>query len=1131
MNRCKILVVILSIFFFLSAYAQDPSTYRFEIIDNFNGLPNNSVLQVESDIFGFNWIATADGLCRMETDSRIKKFNKEDYPELKSSNIRALKSDSRGNLWIGTRYSGLTRYNQNTGEWYSYSHNDNDPLSLVDDQVLSITEDGDGNIWIGTDNGLSIYSHETDNFQNYRVDTSDPHAFQSKAMLDVYVDDKNRVWIGTWGSGLYLALYNENRDLSQLQFRQIIPIENQEETYNVWTVSQDDDGRYWVGTFGGGLFYMRLPDGVTDDKRQQEWKPKFLSFYHDINSNALEGVNITKVIMDDNKDLWISTTAGLNHITADNLEKLLDLSNKENYGSYISKIMYDPKDPNSIPYGTIYSLFEDKQGLIWISTIGGLGKYNPSVSQFINYIIDPSFDNTLYSQNIFINENKQSWITGYGEGLQIYDHKKREIISYEEHVGRKFDHGIVLSLLNKKDKLYITTNKKLVIHDLNDNSEIVKVFDDEIRKILDDFLLFSVYVDSKDRLYLCTINGFVLYDITNGEYNYMNSDASDPSALVDNSVTGVLQDSEGDIWISTFNGLSKVDEIDGLNYKFQTFKHSSKDPEHSLPSNQIGCMHEVNKKIYFGLSSGIGSYDLAAEKFERVTGQGENYHVQSITNVGENNLWAGTMDGIVSVDLESGNVKLFNQNDGLSKNKFVPSGVTVDNENHIYFSTINSIIEIDPNLILKNEDKPPVYVTDIKVLSSDGERTYSGYELDELELKRSDYYVSFNFAAINYIHNQKNKYAYRLEGFESKWNYPDNGVTTATYTNLDPGKYTLHVKASNNDGVWNEEGLKLPIIRKAAIIETNLFKILCLLAALLLVFISFKLYTHNVRRRNLEMETLVKERTEELAEKNNQVEELLSKIKIRNIELERIVDLRTKNLREANIDLKRSNGDLEQFAHVASHDLQEPLRTIGTFTSLLNRKYKDSQDASTKEYIEFIVSGVQRMSNLIQSILTYSKVGKELNVELVDTKKLVQAKLTGLSKRIEDNNAKITVGDLPQVRCDGAQIGMVFYNLINNGLKFNKQDVAIIEVNYLPDDSEYFKFAVKDNGIGIEKEYQEKIFELFNRLHLKSEYEGTGIGLTLCERIIAKHGGTIWLESEKDKGTTFYFTIKKNLES
>lgn len=230
-------------------------------------------------------------------------------------------------------------------------------------------------------------------------------------------------------------------------------------------------------------------------------------------------------------------------------------------------------------------------------------------------------------------------------------------------------------------------------------------------------------------------------------------------------------------------------------------------------------------------------------------------------------------------------------------------------------------------------------------------------------------------------------------------------------------------------------------------------------------------------------------------------------------------------LRKALEDLRRSNQDLEQFAYVASHDLQEPLRMVSSFTQLLEKKYKDQLDDEGREFIKFAVDGANRMRRLINDLLAYSRVrtrGKEM--EPTDSHSALGEALANLSSMVQESGAIITNDDLPVVKADKSQLIQLFQNLISNAIKFRSEDVPHIHISAEKQDNEWL-FSVKDNGIGIEPQYYDKIFEIFKRLQRDEKYPGTGIGLAICKRIVERHNGRIWVESEPGKGSVFYFTI------
>jgi two-component system, chemotaxis family, sensor kinase Cph1 len=232
------------------------------------------------------------------------------------------------------------------------------------------------------------------------------------------------------------------------------------------------------------------------------------------------------------------------------------------------------------------------------------------------------------------------------------------------------------------------------------------------------------------------------------------------------------------------------------------------------------------------------------------------------------------------------------------------------------------------------------------------------------------------------------------------------------------------------------------------------------------------------------------------------------------------------HLRALAADLERSNRELEQFAYVASHDLQEPLRMVASYTQLLARRYRGKLDDEADEFISFAVDGALRMQELINDLLTYSRVGsRALELTWVDMSQVVDQVVADLSLAIEEVEASVTHDRLPIVRGDALQMQQLFQNLIANGIKFHRPGVPPLVRVFAERADDQWIFSVNDNGIGIEPQYLERIFVLFQRLHSRAEYPGTGIGLAICKKIVERHGGTLAVHSEQGSGTTFAFTL------
>ena len=223
--------------------------------------------------------------------------------------------------------------------------------------------------------------------------------------------------------------------------------------------------------------------------------------------------------------------------------------------------------------------------------------------------------------------------------------------------------------------------------------------------------------------------------------------------------------------------------------------------------------------------------------------------------------------------------------------------------------------------------------------------------------------------------------------------------------------------------------------------------------------------------------------------------------------------------------LKRSNEDLQRFAYVASHDLQEPLRTISSFLQLIEKRNRDLLDEESKEFMSFAVSGANRLQMMINNLLEYSRLDSRGNPFVrVESGDILRKVIDDFSPEIERSNAVITFDDLPVVMADPGQLGRLFQNLVGNALKFRGGEPPRIQVAARREERNWV-FSVRDNGIGIDTKYRDRIFVIFQRLHTMETYAGTGIGLSICKKIVERHGGRIWMESEPGKGSTFCFTI------
>ena len=1263
---------------------------RFSNINKTHGLPNNNVNAIIRDNFGYIWFGTNDGLCRYETPNRIKVFTVDENIKggLKSSNIRTIYIDKKNNIWIGTRLGGLTKYNQSDDLWETYLNDPLDSNSISNNEILEIVEDNKGRIWVGTENSLNLFNSESKTFYRFKVDKKDSTALRTKAILSIMEDDKGWIWVGTWDGGLHLLLPSPDGNIANSTFRNFNPSEKLN-SLNIWKIFQDKQKRYWVGTHGDGLYLMQLPDNASNDVTKQDWQPKFHNYVFSGKDTGDISSNMIRAIIQDTKDrIWIGTVHGLNIIAPDELPsddflKITEEKPEISFDSYF----YSNIDPNSLAHDDISSIYEDEQGIIWLGTFSGISKYNWYNNQFDNYEFYKDDFNAPNTQNIYISPDKVAWVATGSHGILLYDFTSNRIDKIKANTHDILLDNFVETIFSPDDvNIYFASSNG--VSKLNIKSKKVTKYPlpQEIKKSVPNLIIFSLFTDKYNRIWVGTDRGLLWIDEETGKYETLVHDPDDPTSISDNSISSLYLDSKDNLWVTTFNGLNRFKIGESDNFEIQSYKHDTQNPETSIPSNQLTEIIEVDDILYIGMTNGLSGYDYKTETFINFSKTENKFGVQSIEKTENGNLWASTTEGVFYFDTRKQTFNIFEKGDGLGDIAFRACSSQMDKDGFIYFGNRKGITRLHPARIATNTVPPPVYITEIKKIDSEGKQVLNMTNKSEISVPSNNYYLSIDFSAVNYNSIEKNNYAYKLEGFEENWNYTNTNMS-AIYTNLKHGEYTFMVKAANNDGVWNENPTKLKIIKLPVLWEKTWFRIATLLGLGTLIWLAMFVYTRNIRHRNAilnrynsklskeinerkriekalkereqflrllmdnipqhiywidkthrvigcntaflngfqekckeeiigrfaqdvfkkttaeaqidqtesevletgvsifgqvlkmidlntheevwidknyiplkneksevfgvlvtgenitariqaeevlknnskQLEIQVLERTQELGLKNKEIQTLLQSIEARNEELEEIVKQRTQELNEFNMELQQSNNDLGQFAYIASHDMKEPLRIIGNFAGLLSRKYKGKLDKSADEYIYFIEDGIKRMSALMDSLLTYSQVGKkEIELSKTNLNNILFTKLHDLSEVIKERNVEIQLDDLPEIYCEKEQIGMVFFNLINNGIKFNKSERPIIKVKVHDDAPEgFWKFSVTDNGIGILPEFQSQIFEIFRRLHSKQEYKGTGIGLALTQKIVLRHGGTIKVLSIPAEGTTFVFTIAK----
>lgn len=816
-------------------------------------MSNNNVNAVIEDNRGFLWIATNDGLCRYDSPGNFKIFyanvsNEEGVEAFKSSNITTLFIDSKENHWIGTRGGGLSRYHLANRQLTNYVHDPTDKNSLSNNEVLCITEDRQGNVWIGTEDGLNLYQPEKEQFIVFKEDATNPNSLKAKAILSITEDDKGWLWIGAWNEAIHLLIPAESGDIADAQFRKIT-LSKEREEWNVWKIYQDNEQRYWIGTFGDGLFLMQLPAIASNKIDAQDWQPTFhnyLSVHDDKNSISN---NIIKDILQDSKGrLWVATTQGLNHVKPNQLPvtQTFNAPTKEKPAINFNQHIYNPNNNYSIAHNDINSIYEDRQGLLWFGTFGGVCTHNWFTNQFSVVEIFGFTHETPNTQNMYVDNDKVAWIAaGTNNGLVKYDLNSGEQSRLDETHPSILVGNDVYAVSSPNDvDIYIATKSGITI--FNRVTERYKKIPtpewlNEQNKL---FVIKCIYVDRYQKIWIGTGTGLFSLNPKTGEFQSFPYDQKDPQSISDNAINKITEDSYGQLWVATFNGLNVTSDYSTNKIAFRQFKTGNVDSTtNTIGSNRIISLKQVADELFIGTTVGLMSYHLVTKKFSNYSKSKNRFWIQSIESNDSTELWMSTTEGIINFDIKNQLFNPFEQDDGLGDLTFRTCSSSVDAAGNYYFGSRQGITAFHPSTLKKNTVLPPVFITEIEKVNNTRKEIINCVNREIFPLNYDDYYLSVNFAALNYNRPQKNKYAYKLDGFEDNWNYvADN--TPVVYTNLKHGTYTFRVKAANNDGLWNEEGSSIKIIKHPAFWETSWFYILSILGTFFIILLGNHYHTN-----------------------------------------------------------------------------------------------------------------------------------------------------------------------------------------------------------------------------------------------------------------------------------------------
>lgn len=823
--------------------------YAFDRLGVDQGLSNPAVTAIFQDSKGFMWFGTFHGLNRYDGyEVKNYYFNPKDSLSLGDNRITCIFEDDRKNLWIGTNVGGLNLYNRDLDNFIRFNKESSQSFHIGGNKIETIYQDSKQNLWVGTNDGLHLFDYKSKTFKPYLKNENDPSSINSNQIFSIIEHNNKELIVLTNERQL-----NKYSDSPEGFLRFALDTDKADLLKTARFLFHDKENNIWIGTLDDGI--LKFDNQTLQQYRHDPKDPKSLSH------------NLVKCILEDNNgNIWIGTDGGgLNLYNA----------NSDNFVT----IRASDEHKSSLNSNAIHALYQDRSGTIWIGTFGGgVNIYDPQKSKFIHYGSNPNDEKSLSHKSVlaFLEDSEGNiWIGTDGGGLNLFDREKNTFTHFKH---------------NPADPYSISSNVvKSLYEDSNQNLWVgtylggLNLFDRKTKRFhkiqpepqpssFSTSIIWDIYEDSRENLWLSILgNGLCIYQHDKKSFHHFQPFAG-PGSLGDYNVVCMLSDRDGHLWIGT--------EDHGINlydYRTGNFKYIRHDPSNdkSLSDDHVWTIFEdSNHNIWVGTSEGLNLYDKKTKTFEHIsTDSGlPNNIVSNILEDHQGNLWITTGKGLTKFNPQRKTFKHFDVRDGIQSNDFNMNAAMRSRTGELFFGGLNGFNVFRPTLLKDNPHAPQVVFTDFTIFNKPvkiGPKEILPKqitEIDELTLSYRESVISFKFAALNYISPEKNQYAYKMDGFDKDWNY-SNTKREITYTNLDPGTYTFRVKASNNDGIWNETGRSLKLTVTPPWWETLWFKTLVTLFLFSGTAIIYKIRTRTIRK------TMESEKLRELAMKEAQMRE------------------------------------------------------------------------------------------------------------------------------------------------------------------------------------------------------------------------------------------------------------------
>jgi signal transduction histidine kinase/ligand-binding sensor domain-containing protein/DNA-binding response OmpR family regulator len=1041
----------LAIFTFLVAFfnapAQSPTLVDF--IGANDGFSESSVYAMLCDKKGFMWHGTADGLWQYDGYRHtVYRNDPADSTTLSNNFIRNIFEDRDGNIWTCTLGGGINLLNPATGKFTRYIKTPAGTKKFPGKENTAITQDAEGNIWIASSAGLEKFNLKTGAASTWPYNKKEPNSLNGDAIGSLMFDHTGKLYVCYLGDGFDI-LDVSNGTIKHFSNKHPDPTLDIRSNV-IRSVIEDKSGVIWLGTYGGLLRF----DPSTE---------KISHFIHDEKDpGSLTHNSIWNLTLAPDNKLWIATFGG-------GLSKLNLANGRFENEDYLPEGVY------GIESRELTSIFLDKTNTLWVGTNGnGIYKINPIPG--LQVLKNTEELSTIKMRGIARSRRYMFFLTE-AEGLYVYEPSGQHLFRIHEGTGLS-SNQVVSASEDPDGNIWIGTNNGLGFYDAR--TRIVKSFrnNPDDNKSLAHNSVLCTFVDSQGGVWIGHAFGLAKWNPLQKSFQKINISSAT------NQIYRILETTNG-LWLgSTRNGLYLLNKD---NVVTESFSHNDEN-EKSISSNYVTALFEDSRHIlWVGTNQGLNSYnsDGTFTRYRKLP----DHRVGSI---------AEDVDHNIVVHIEEALYRIVpGENPGITRVSNPLQTMNVDwhvspVDNSIYLVAGKNVARFYRDAVQSNRHIPPVVITQFRLYSNTkhkfplSDTTFSSSYLERVSLPYEENVFSVEFAALDFHNPKANQYAYMLEGFDNDWIYCGTR-RFITYTNLDPGDYTLRVKGSNSDGVWNDEGTSLSLRIAPPFYRTWWAYMTYFLALVGLLLWGLRAVVNRER--------------------------LLAQVAIEKKENQTLQELDTlKNKFFANI----------------THEFRTPLTLIQGPTDRLMEK---ASDGESRQLLNLIRNNSTRLLSLINQLLDFARFDAremKLNIAPVRTTVFLRTIIAQFSSHASSKNIQLITTlpeNLPQLNTDGEKIETILSNLISNALKFTPSGGAVeVRASWK---TGILQMVVKDSGRGIPHEKIKFIFDRFYQVEsaIGDYTEGTGIGLALVKEYIGLLKGTIEVESEVGKGTTFSVSI------